>query len=93
MRANNPQLEATLTENDIGLVHRDMEDTSKDILQRYGENQEEVNGRIEKELKEVHQVVHLVYAVPIVPSSSQTVELGDEPAQLRRLTDATKYRF
>jgi hypothetical protein len=32
MRANKPQLEATLTENNISLVHGAMEDASEDIL-------------------------------------------------------------
>jgi hypothetical protein len=85
---NKPQLEATLTDDDISLVHRAMEDASKDMLQRYREKQEELYGRIERELKEVQQVVRLVHAVPTVsstPSSSQTAELGDEPVQLRRL--------
>lgn len=89
MRANKPQLEATLTEDDISLVHGAMEDASEDILQRYGEKQEELYGRIEKELKEVQQVVRLVRAMPTAPSASWTTELGDEPTQLRRLADAT----
>jgi hypothetical protein len=94
--ANKPQLEATLTDDDISLVRGAMEDASEDMLQRYGEKQEELYGRIERELKEVQQAVHLVCAVPTAPpapSSSQTVELGDEPAQLRRLVDATEARF
>jgi hypothetical protein len=44
-------LEATVMEDDISLVHRKMEDISKEISQRYGEKQEELYGRIEKELK------------------------------------------
>jgi hypothetical protein len=35
-RASKPQIEATLTEDDISLVHRAMEDASEDLLQRYG---------------------------------------------------------
>jgi hypothetical protein len=38
--ASNPHLEATLTEDDIGLVHGAMEDASEDLLQRYGEKKE-----------------------------------------------------
>jgi hypothetical protein len=81
--ANKPQLEATLTDDDISLVHGAMEDASEDMLQRYREKQEELYGRTKRELKEVQQVVRLVHGVPTmssVPSSSQTVELGDEPA-------------
>jgi hypothetical protein len=69
-RASKPQLEATLMEDDISLVRGAMEDASKDILQRYGAKQEELYGRIEKELKEIQQAIHLVCAVPTVPSSS-----------------------
>jgi hypothetical protein len=47
-------------------------------------------GRIEKELKEVQQVIQLIHAVPIVPSLSWTTELGDEPSKLRRLVDVTE---
>jgi hypothetical protein len=95
-RTNNPHLEATLTEDDINLVHRGMEDASKDMFQKYGERQEDLYGRIERELKEVQQVFLLVRAVPTAssaPSSSQPAELGDKPAQLTRLADATEARF
>jgi hypothetical protein len=64
MGTNKPQLEATLMEDDISLVCRDMEDASKDILYRYGKNNEELYGRIENELKEVQQDFHLVHAIP-----------------------------
>jgi hypothetical protein len=66
---NKPQLEAMLTKDDISLVCRAIEDASEDILQRYGETQEELYGRIERELKEVNQVVFLARAVPTAPSS------------------------
>jgi hypothetical protein len=36
-----------------------MEDSSKDIFQRYGANQEELYERVEKELKEIQQVIDL----------------------------------
>jgi hypothetical protein len=88
MHANKPQLEATLMEDDISLVHGAVEDASEDILQIYRENKEELYGRIEKEFKEVQQAIFLVQAVPTAPSPSQTVELGDKLAQLRRLADA-----
>jgi polyhydroxyalkanoate synthesis regulator phasin len=90
IHANKPRLEAALTEDDINMVRRAMEDDFEDILQRYGEKQEEIYGRIERELKEVHQEIHLSHTVHTVPSSSQIVELGDELSQLRRLVDATK---
>jgi len=73
-------LEATLTEDDISLVYGAMENTSEDILQRYGENQEDLYGRVKKELKEIHQAIQLIRTVPTAPSSSQITELGDELA-------------
>jgi hypothetical protein len=92
-RASKPQLEATLTEDDISLVRGAMEDASEDLLQRYGVKQEELYERVEKELKEIQQAIQLIRAVPTVPSSSQVAELGDEPTQLRRLADATEARL
>jgi hypothetical protein len=79
MCAIKPRLEAMLIEYDISLVHRAMEDSSKDILQIYGVKQDELYGRIEKELKEIQQVICLDCAVPTTPSSSYIVELGNEP--------------
>jgi hypothetical protein len=38
--------------------------------------------RIEKELKNIQQAIHLSRVVPTTPSSLKIVELGDEPAQL-----------
>jgi hypothetical protein len=55
--------------DEISVVRRAMEDTSEDMLQRYGEKMEELYGRIERELKEVQQDVLLVCVVPIVPST------------------------
>jgi hypothetical protein len=57
-------------EDDIILVHGDMEDASEDILQRYGANMEDIYGRVDKELKEVIQSICLVCVVPTAPSSS-----------------------
>jgi hypothetical protein len=78
-RVSKPQLEAMLTEDDISLVHEFMEDASKEILQRYGVKQEELYERVEKELKEIQQDIQFIRAVPTTPSSSQIIELGDEP--------------
>jgi hypothetical protein len=73
-----------------------MEEYSEDILQRYGEKHEELYGRIERELKEVQQVVlsvRTVTNIPSIPSSSHTAKLGDETTQLRRIVDATEAQF
>jgi hypothetical protein len=58
-------------EDDINLVCRAMEDASKEILLRYGVKQDELYGRIEKELNEVQQAscsVHVVPTAPVFPS-------------------------
>jgi hypothetical protein len=48
--------------------------------------------RIEKELKTSNKL-SIQATVPTVPSSAESVELGDEPTQLRRLVDATEARL
>jgi hypothetical protein len=53
-----------------------MEDASEDILKRYGEKQEELYGRIEKELKEVQQVVCLVCTVSTAPSTPSLSQIA-----------------
>jgi hypothetical protein len=45
--------------------------------------QEDLYVRHEKELKEIRRAIQLSRAVPIVPSSLETTELGDDLAQLR----------
>jgi hypothetical protein len=52
-RARKPHMETTLTEDHINLVQGVMEDSSEDILKRYGAKQEELYGRVEEELKEI----------------------------------------
>jgi hypothetical protein len=46
--------------------------------------------RIKVELKGVHQALYSSHAVFIAPSSSEGIELGDEPAQLHKLVDASE---
>jgi polyhydroxyalkanoate synthesis regulator phasin len=59
-----------LMEDDISLVCGEMEDVYEDLLQRYRAKQEEMYEKFKKELKEMHQDINLVCAVPIAPSSS-----------------------
>jgi hypothetical protein len=37
---------------------------------------------IEKEMKDIQQAIHSIRAVPTMPSSAESVELGDEGTQL-----------
>jgi hypothetical protein len=80
-------------EDDIGLVHGVMEDVSKDLLQRYGMIKEEMYVRVDKELKGIQQAIQVSRAIPIVSSSSEIVDLGDEPSQLRILVDEIEARI
>jgi hypothetical protein len=76
--------------NDVDLIIIAVEDAPEDILQRHGAKHEMMYERIEKELQEIQQTIHSSCAVPTAPSSSKIAELRDEPAQLRRLADATE---
>jgi hypothetical protein len=46
--------------------------------------------RIEAELKGVQQALYSIRALSTASFSSEGIEVGDEPAQLRRLVDVTK---
>jgi hypothetical protein len=82
-----------LTVDDVDLIITVVEDASEDILQRHEVKQETLYDRIEKELRDIQQAIYSSRAVSTVPSSSEIVELGDEPTQLRRLADATEARL
>jgi hypothetical protein len=92
-RANKPQSKKVLTVDDVDLIITVVEYASEDILQRHGEKQEMMYERIEKELQEIQQAIHSSCAVPTTPSSAKIAELEDEPAQLKRLVDATEARL
>jgi hypothetical protein len=81
-RANKPQSKNVLIVDDVNLIITVIEDTSKDILQRHEENKETLYDRIEKDLKDIQQAIHSSRVVPIVPSSIEIEELGDDPTQL-----------
>jgi hypothetical protein len=78
----------TVDENDIIIVM--VSDTLEDILQPNEEKQDTMYDRVEAELKGVQQALYSSCAVSIVPLPSEGIELGDEPAQLRRIEDVTK---
>jgi hypothetical protein len=66
-------------------------DASEDILQRTEAKQETMYERIEAELRGVQQALHSSpHAVSTAPPPPEEPELGDEPAQLRRIADATE---
>jgi hypothetical protein len=49
--------------------------------------------RIEAELKGVQQALYSSRTVPTTLLLAGDIEVGDEPAQLRRLADSTKTRL
>jgi hypothetical protein len=59
-----------LTVDDIDLIITIIKDSLEDIFQRHGENQDLMYDRIEKELKDIQQDIHLSRVVSIVPSST-----------------------
>jgi hypothetical protein len=79
-----------LTVDDVYLIITVVEDASEGILQRHKAKQETMYDRIKVELKGVQQAIYSSHVVSVAPSSSEGVELGDEPTQLRRIEDATK---
>jgi hypothetical protein len=83
-------MQTMLTVDDIDLIIIVVSDTSEDILQRNEEKQETMYERIEAELRGVQQALHSSHAVSTAPPPSEETELGDEPAQLRRIADATE---
>jgi hypothetical protein len=68
-------------------------DASEDILKRTEEKQETMYERIEVELRGVQQTLHSSHAVSTMPPPSDETYLGDEPAQLHQINDATKARL
>jgi hypothetical protein len=89
-KSSKQQMQTVLTMDDIDFIIATISDTSEDILQRNEEKQETMYERIEVELKGIQQALYSSGAVSIVPLSSKGTELGDEPAQLRRIADATE---
>jgi hypothetical protein len=71
-----------LTVDDVDLIIAVVEDASEGILQRHEAKQEMMYDRIEAELKGVQQAIYSSRAVSTASSSSEGVELGDEPTQL-----------
>ena len=76
--------------DDINLIIATVSDTSEDILQWNKDKHETIFDRIEAELKGVLQSLYLSRAVSTTSPSSEGIEVGYEPAQLRKLVDSTK---
>jgi hypothetical protein len=76
--------------DDFDFIIAVVSDALEDILQRNEAKQETMYERLEAELRGVQQALHSSCTVSIAPPPSEETELGDEPAQLCRLADATE---
>ena len=76
--------------DDIDFIISSVSDASQDIIQKTKENQASMYEKIETKLRGVQQALQSSCAVSTAPPPSEEPELGDEPAQLRRLDDATE---
>jgi hypothetical protein len=92
-RATLTKMQTVLTVDDFDFIIAAVADASQDILQKHEAKQEEMYDRIEVELRGVQQALQSSRAVSTVPPPSEAPELGDEPAQLRRLADVTEARL
>jgi hypothetical protein len=82
-----------LTVDDFDFIIAAISDASEYILQRNEAKQETMYERIEADLKGVQKSLHSICAMSIAPPSPEGTELGDEPAQLRRIENATEARL
>jgi hypothetical protein len=76
--------------DDFDFIIAAINDASQEILQKLEAKQEEMYNRIEVKLRGVQHALQSSRAVSTAPLPSGEPELGDEPAQLRRLADATE---
>jgi hypothetical protein len=66
--------------DDIDLIIVTVADTSEEILQRNKVKKETMYERIEAKLKGVQKCLYSSRVVSTAPSSSEGIEVGDEPA-------------
>jgi hypothetical protein len=84
------KMQTTLTPDDFDFIIAALNDASLEIAEKQEAKQEEMYDRIEVELRGVQQALQSSRTVSTMPLPSGEQELGDEPAQLRRLADATE---
>jgi hypothetical protein len=92
-RATLTKMQTMLTVDDFDFIIAAVVDASQDILQKHEAKQEDMYDRIDVELRGVQQALQSSHAVSTTPPPSKAPELGDEPAQLCRLADATEARL
>jgi hypothetical protein len=84
------KFETTLTSDDFDFIIAALNDASLEIAEKQEDNKEEVFNQIKVELQGVQQQLQSSCIVSSAPLPSETPELGDEPAQLHRITDTAE---
>jgi hypothetical protein len=92
-RATVTKMKTVLTTDDFDFIIAALNDASLEIMEKQEAKQEEMYDRLKVEFRGVQQALQSSRAVSTVPLSSGEPELGDEPAQLRRLADAVEARL
>jgi hypothetical protein len=92
-RATMTKMKTILTIDDFYFIIASLKNTSLEITEKQEAQQEEMYDRIEVELRGVQRALQSSHAVSTAPLPSGELELGDESAQLRRVTDAAEARL
>jgi hypothetical protein len=87
------KLQTTLTLDDFKFIVAALNDALIEIVENQETKQEEMYSSIEIELQGVQQALQLRCVVSIATLSVRTPEVGDELAQLHRITDLAEARF
>ena len=77
----------TLTLDDFDFIIAMVNDASKEIIEKQEAKHEKMYNYIEIELQGVKQELQSSRVVPTMPLTTGTIELEDEPAQLRWIVD------
>jgi hypothetical protein len=89
-RASMTKMQTTLTSDDFDFIVAALNDASLEIAEKQEAQQEEIYNQIKVELQGVQQALQSSRAVSTAPLPLETPELGDEPAQLHRITDTVE---
>jgi hypothetical protein len=92
-KATLTKMQIVLTTDDFDFIIVALNDASQEIMEKQEAKQEEMYDRIEVELRGVRQALQSSHIVSTEPLPSGEPELGDEIAQLCRLTDETEARL
>jgi hypothetical protein len=92
-KATRTTLKTTLTLDDFDFLIATLNDVSLELTEKQEAKQEELFSRIMGELKEVQQALQSSQAVSMMPLTMETPGTGDEPTQLRQITEKVEARL